>query len=115
MNNVDKKPVYESETKALEELFQSVVADLKTLGEARIERVLHKVLLDAQGSWLRPQLVFTIAKEKKTPTHAQTKHPRITRNHTHSPRAASWYFLPSFPFHSALKSTPFFRKGARVA
>ena len=49
-------------------VFQNVVNEITTLGEVRIEAIIRTVLLDAQGSWLRPQLVAAIGREENTPT-----------------------------------------------
>ena len=68
MNIDTKTDNKQSSIPALSKLFESVVADLRTLGDVRIEGIVHKVLLDAQGAWLRPQLVFAVAEEKKTPS-----------------------------------------------
>ena len=52
---------------ALAALFQEIVAEMTTLEEPRIEKVVQKVLIDAQGAWLRPKLVFAMGRASNIP------------------------------------------------
>ena len=52
---------------ALTGLFQEVVAEMTTLQDPRIEKVIQRVLIDTQGAWLRPKLIFAIGQENNIP------------------------------------------------
>jgi geranylgeranyl pyrophosphate synthase len=67
MNNILQSLENKEPHQALAALFQEVVDEMTTLQEPRIEKVIQKVLIDTQGAWLRPKLIFAIGQENNLP------------------------------------------------